>query len=189
MRLSGGGYRLSLTCLAAQDCPLPGGEWGKSGAAPSPLPHGERTVCEANQVRESQERAPRALLIERMIPHPAAELIIGVTHDPTFGPVMTIGTGGVLAQLLQDTATLLLPSSEAAIRAALQSLQLYPLLTGYRRRPEADIEAAVAVIQGIARFAEANAETLEEMDINPLIVCENGHGAWIADALIVERRP
>ena len=182
-------FSLPPTRFAAQTALSPKGRG--EGAAPgfSPLPAGERTVCEANQVRESQERAPRALLIERMIPHPAAELIIGVTHDPIFGPVMTIGTGGVLAQLLQDTATLLLPSSEAAIRAALQSLQLYPLLTGYRRRPEADIEAAVAVIQGIARFAEANAETLEEMDINPLIVCENGHGAWIADALIVERRP
>jgi acetate---CoA ligase (ADP-forming) len=130
-----------------------------------------------------------SLLIERMIQRPAAELIVGVTHDPVFGPVMTIGTGGVTAELLQDTITLLLPASETDISAALQSLKLHPLLTGYRGRAKADIEAAINVIQGIARFAEANAATLEEMDVNPLIICENGHGAGIADALIVERRP
>jgi acyl-CoA synthetase (NDP forming) len=128
-----------------------------------------------------------ALLIERMIAHPAAELIIGITSDPIFGPVMTVGSGGVLVELLADTAAVLLPASGADIRAALKSLNLYPLLDGYRGRPVADIEAAVAVIAGIARFAEENAHAIEEMDINPLIVCENGHGAWIADALIVER--
>ena len=123
------------------------------------------------------------LYVERMVNGGIAELIVGVTRDPLFGPVMTVGTGGVLVELLKDSRTLLLPSSRADIEAALRSLQMFPLLDGYRGRPKADIAAAVDAIAAIAEFALANAGTLEELDVNPLIVCENG--AWVADALMV----
>ncbi|MEO4000541.1 acetate--CoA ligase family protein [Mesorhizobium sp. CAU 1732] len=125
------------------------------------------------------------LYVERMVAGGVAELIVGVTRDPLFGPVMTIGTGGVLVELLQDSVTLLLPSSRGDIDAALRSLRLFPLLDGYRGRPKADVDAAVDAIAQIADFALANAGRLEELDINPLIVCEIGHGAWVADALLV----
>jgi acyl-CoA synthetase (NDP forming) len=106
-------------------------------------------------------------------------------RDPLFGPVMTVGSGGVLVELLQDTATLLLPASREEIEAALRGLKLFPLLDGYRGRPKADLEAAIDAILGIAAFALDNAEAIEELDINPLIVCRQGKGAWIADALMV----
>ena len=123
--------------------------------------------------------------VERMIEDAVAELIVGVTRDPLFGPVLTVGFGGVLVELLADTRTLLLPATRAEIEAALRSLQLFPLLDGYRGRPKADLAAAIAAIELIARFAVENAEKLVEMDINPLIVCETDKGAAIADALIV----
>ena len=125
------------------------------------------------------------LYVERMIEGGVAELIVGVTRDPLFGPVMTVGSGGVLVELLKDSATLLLPATAGEIETALRGLKLFPLLDGYRGRPKADVAAAVRAIQGIAGFAAANAPRLEELDINPLIVCAEGKGAFIADALMV----
>lgn len=126
------------------------------------------------------------LYVERMVTGGIAELIVGVTRDPLFGPVMTVGTGGVLVELLKDSATLLLPSSRDEIDAALRSLKMFPLLDGYRGRTKADVAAAADAIAKIADFALANADRLEELDVNPLIVCEQG--AWVADALMVFNR-
>jgi acyl-CoA synthetase (NDP forming) len=123
------------------------------------------------------------LYVEKMVSGGIAELIVGITRDPLFGPVMTVGTGGVLVELLKDSVTLLLPSSRDDIETALRSLKMFPLLDGYRGWPKADVPAAIDAILGIADFALANANALEELDINPLIVCEKG--AWAADALMV----
>lgn len=131
----------------------------------------------------------RCLLVEEMIAGSAGELIIGILRDPQFGPVMTIGSGGVLVELLQDTRTVLLPASRAELEAALRSLRLFPLLDGYRGREKADVDAALDVLQAIARFAEEYGSAIVEMDINPLIVCESGKGAFIADALMVLEEP
>ena len=125
------------------------------------------------------------LYLERMVPGGVAELIVGITRDPLFGPVLTLGSGGVLVELLADTATLLLPASRAAIEAGLRGLKLFPLLDGYRGRARADLDAAITAVEGITRFALTHADRLVELDINPLIVCGTGKGAWIADALIV----
>lgn len=125
------------------------------------------------------------LYVERMVSGGIAELIVGITRDPIFGPVMTVGSGGVLVELLKDSATLLLPATRADIEAALRGLKLFPLLDGYRSRPKADVGAAVEAIARIADFAVANAGAIEELDVNPLIVCAEGQGAWIADALLV----
>ncbi|MBN9076055.1 MAG: acyl-CoA synthetase [Rhizobiales bacterium 65-79] len=125
------------------------------------------------------------LYVEAMVAGGVAELIVGLTRDPLFGPVMTLGSGGVLVELLQDSVTLLLPAGREEIEAALRGLKLFPLLDGYRGRPKADLEAAIDAILGIASFALENAEAIVELDINPLIVCRQGKGAWIADALLV----
>ena len=125
------------------------------------------------------------LYVERMVEGGVAELIVGVTRDALFGPVMTVGTGGVLVELLKDSATLLLPASREEVEGALKSLRLYPLLDGYRGRAKADVSAAVDAILAISRFVQERAGTIEELDVNPLIVCGEGKGAWIADALLV----
>lgn len=125
------------------------------------------------------------LYVERMVLGGVAELIVGITRDPLFGPVMTVGSGGVLVELLKDSATLLLPARRGDVEAALRGLKLFPLLGGYRGRPKADLDAAIDAVLGVAAFAVAEAETIEELDINPLIVCGKGQGAWIADALLV----
>ena len=150
--------------------------------------HGAVRLClgDAESVRAAArdlEGLGSGLYVERMVEGGVAELIVGVTRDPLFGPLMTIGSGGVLVELLKDSATLLLPASRHDIQAALAGLKLFPLLTGYRGRKPADLAAAIAAIEGIAAFAMRHA--VEELDINPLIVAAEGQGASIADALLV----
>ncbi len=123
--------------------------------------------------------------VERMVVNGVCELIVGITHDPLFGPVMTIGSGGVFVELLQDSVTLLLPVTHEQIDTALRSLKMFPLLDGYRGRPKADVEAAVSAIARIADWIALTRNEIDELDINPLIICAEGEGAWVADALIV----
>ena len=67
----------------------------------------------------------------------------------------------------------------------MRGLKLFPLLDGYRGRAKADLTAAVEAIAGIGAFALAQGGALVELDVNPLIVCRAGEGAWVADALMV----
>ena len=85
---------------------------------------------------------------------------------------------------MADQATTRRISYRAAVREAMGNLNVSQVMTGYRGRPPGDIDAAVAAILAVAAFAEARAETLVELDINPLIVCAAGKGAVAADALI-----
>jgi acetyl-CoA synthetase len=124
------------------------------------------------------------LLVEKMVSDAVAELLVGVTRDPELGLLMTVGAGGVSAEVLGDTVSLLLPATLAEIRSAILSLRTAPLLLGYRNRPLADLDAAVASALAIARYAEANVDTLEELDVNPLLVRPEGRGAVAVDALI-----
>ncbi len=140
-----------------------------------------QAVREAAEILES---VGNGLLVERMIQSCAVELIVGVTKDPVAGLLMTLGAGGVLVELLNDSASLLLPATEADIGAALRQLKCAPLLTGYRGKPPGDVDAAVRAIRLIADFAVAHADSIVELDVNPLIVGHVGHGASAADVLL-----
>ncbi|HEX6015223.1 MAG TPA: acetate--CoA ligase family protein, partial [Geminicoccaceae bacterium] len=113
-----------------------------------------------------------------------AELIVGVSRDPQLGLCLVVGAGGVLVELLDDRALLLLPTTEEAVRAAVLGLRATPLLQGFRGRPAGDIEAAVTAALAVARFAQAHADRLAELDVNPLIVRPAGKGAVAADVLV-----
>jgi acyl-CoA synthetase (NDP forming) len=124
----------------------------------------------------------RGFLAEEMVTGAIAELIVGVTRDATGLMLLTIGAGGVLAELIADSASLILPVDDVEIRAALGRLRIHALLAGHRGRPAADMGAVVAAIRAIAAFAEAHAGRLAEVEVNPLIVTPAG--AVAADALI-----
>jgi acyl-CoA synthetase (NDP forming) len=127
------------------------------------------------------------LYVERMVPSALAEIIVGVTVEPPFGPVMTLGSGGVLVELLRDTATLLLPARREEIEAALMSLKSAPLLAGYRGRPRGDLAAAIQAIEAVQSLVLAQPDSIVERENNPLIVSAAGDGAFAADALVVRR--
>ncbi|MEO0937558.1 MAG: acetate--CoA ligase family protein [Pseudomonadota bacterium] len=111
----------------------------------------------------------RDALIEEMVTDGVAELLVGVTRDPAHGFVLTLGAGGVLTELMADTASLLVPAPEHAVRSALSGLRIALLLAGYRGKPAADISALVATIMAVQDFVVAHAGALEEVEINPLI--------------------
>ncbi len=145
------------------------------------------SLCDGASVeRAAADLGPlgRGLMVERMVEGGVAELVCGIRLDAQFGPVLTLGAGGVLVELVRDSATLLLPASRGEIEAALRSLRLFPLLDGYRGRRRADVAAAVEAIAALADLAMASAGEIMELEINPLIVCGAGEGAWIADALM-----
>jgi acyl-CoA synthetase (NDP forming) len=89
-----------------------------------------------------------------------------------------------MAEVLRDVAVLLLPVERSDIVNALRSLRLWPLLEGFRGRPAADIDAVAKAVLAVQRFAMDHLDTLEELDINPLMVRARGQGAVAADALI-----
>jgi len=125
-----------------------------------------------------------SVLVERMVSGCIAELIVGVARDAVLGPYLVIGSGGILAELVGDTATLLLPATRSEIATALDFLRVAKLLRGFRSKPPGDIEAALDAIEGIQRFAMANLATLHELDVNPLMVRAAGQGAVAADVLM-----
>ena len=124
------------------------------------------------------------LYLETMVQNPILELLVGVLHDAQFGLVMTIATGGVMVEVFQDSQTLLLPFDKSDAERALQNLRSAALFNGFRGRPKADFDVAVKTIMQIMEFAIDHKGQLNELDINPLIVCEQGHGAVAADVLI-----
>ncbi|MDK3075054.1 acetate--CoA ligase family protein [Sedimentitalea sp. JM2-8] len=123
-----------------------------------------------------------SFLVEEMIGDGVVELIVGVTRDPAHGFVLTLGAGGVLAELLQDTVSLLVPSSDAQVAAALSRLKCARLLSGYRGRPAADTGAILQAVNAIQSYVIANADTVSEVEVNPLICVPDR--AIAVDALI-----
>ena len=123
-------------------------------------------------------------LVEQMVRGALAELLVGVQRDPQFGLTLTLGAGGVFVELLRDSVTLLLPLTRADLLQALQTLQMWPMVTGYRGRAHGDVEALLDAIQAILAFAAAYADRLLELDVNPLLVLPVGRGVLAVDALI-----
>lgn len=120
-------------------------------------------------------------LAEEMVTGSVAEVLIGLTRDPVYGVTLTLGMGGVAAELLADTVTLVLPVTDDMVADALRRLRLWPLLNGYRGRPKADVAALIAGVQKLVALMQRDA-SLEEIEINPMILRENG--AVAVDALI-----
>jgi acetate---CoA ligase (ADP-forming) len=141
-------------------------------------------LSDADAVAEAAGRMPvgQGFLVERMVGGAVAELILGVVRDPAHGLALTIGAGGVLAELMADTATLMMPATEEEIRAGIGGLRAAPLLRGFRGRTPGDVDAVVRAVMAVQAFAVANADRLLELDVNPLIVTPSG--AVAADALV-----
>ncbi len=126
-----------------------------------------------------------ALLVEAMVTDAVAELIVGVGRDPALGLYLLMGSGGILVELTADRKILTMPAARDDIARALGSLKAGVLLKGYRGKPEGDIEAAIDAVLAVQGYALAQADSLLELDVNPLMVRPGGLGALAADALIV----
>ena len=176
------GYPLVLKAVSAQ---LP--HKTEAGAVALNLKDGAALTDALEKMRASiADYAPQVpfdqVLLEPMASAPLAELIVGIKRENDFGLALVIGAGGILVELLKDSRSLLLPTTDGAIRAALLSLRSAALLQGFRGREAADLEALVAAIRAVADYACENADQLLELDVNPLLV--GAHGTTAVDALI-----
>ncbi len=129
------------------------------------------------------------LLIEKMAPRGGTELMVGVTRDPVFGHVMTFGLGGIYVEVLRDVTRRMLPIGPRDAAAMVREIRSFALLDGARGRPKADLAALEALLLRVSEFVVANADRIEEMDLNPVWVGAVGEGALPLDAVIIERVP
>lgn len=143
-----------------------------------------RTPADAQEAAERLSKLSDSLLVEEMVGDGVAEMLVGMTVDPQFGQVLVVGAGGILTELLRDTATLLPPFTAPSIEAAIRRLKVAKLLAGFRGKPAGDIPALVSTVLACTEYAKANLSSLLELDINPVIVRPAGLGAVAVDALI-----
>lgn len=133
-----------------------------------------------------QGLATPAVLLQPMIGK-GVEIMAGIKVDPLFGPLVLVGLGGVLVEVLEDVAVDLAPVTEAQAMAMLQRLKAKRLLDGYRGAPGVDLAELARVIAALSDFAADHADRIAECDINPLI--GNGRRIVAVDALIVKKPP
>src|SRR5262249_5839506 len=131
-----------------------------------------------------ESRLGSAAIVEPMAPR-GIELSFGMTTDPQFGPVLMIGAGGTLVEILRDRICFLPPIGTATARRLIDRLAVRPLLGGFRAGRPADIDALATALSRFSMLVAALAGGLAEIDINPVIVSEKGCVA--VDALVVSR--
>ncbi len=117
---------------------------------------------------------------------PGTELALGITRDPALGPLVVVGAGGTLVELLADRAVALPPLTEPQAAALLGELRVAALLAGARGAPPADLRAVVRAIVAVAELAADLGDEVEALDVNPLIC--GPRGAIAADALVIGRQ-
>jgi acetate---CoA ligase (ADP-forming) len=112
------------------------------------------------------------------------EVIVGAHLDPLFGPMIVVGTGGVLVELVKDVACRLLPVGPQDARAMVGELKVATLLAGFRGRPAADLDALIAAICGLSDFYLDHRHLMTDCEVNPLIVLRNGEGVRAVDVRV-----
>ena len=115
------------------------------------------------------------------------ETILGVQDDPTFGPVVMFGLGGIFVETLKDVAFRVAPFEDDEAHRMMREMKGFPLLEGVRGHPRCDLDALAAALAALSRFAAAHAGALESAELNPVLVFAEGHGLVALDALIVTK--
>ncbi|MFQ6196825.1 acetate--CoA ligase family protein [Streptomyces sp. NPDC000405] len=144
------------------------------------------TYRELTEIARYEELPLDGVLVCQLVGQ-GVEMTVGITHDPLFGPTVTVGLGGVLVEVLDDTAVRVPPFGEDHARAMLGELRGRALLDGVRGAPPTDVDALVETVLRVQRMALELGDGLAGLDVNPLVVLERGQGAVALDALAVCR--
>lgn len=149
----------------------------------------EREAREAfgTLVERAKAHLPEAVIwgaqVQEMVNN-AREIIIGLNRDPQFGPVIMFGLGGIYVEVLRDVAFRVAPLSRPQAQQMVASIRSYKLLTGVRGQPPADLDAVVDTILRVAQLVVDFPE-IAELDVNPLLVREQGQGAVAVDMRLI----
>lgn len=136
-------------------------------------------------IASAKQHVPDATIdgvaVQRM-EKPGIEVIVGMTKDPQFGPVLMFGLGGVLVEVLKDVAFRVVPINERDARQMVHEIKGYPLLEGYRGHDPADVARLEQLLIKVSQFIEQHPE-VAELDLNPVFAYKDG--ALAVDARIV----
>jgi acetyltransferase len=139
-------------------------------------------------VTENARRAKPDACIEgvtvQAMARPGREVIVGVVRDPQFGPLVMFGSGGVYVELLKDVSFRLAPVARGEAQAMIEETLAGKLLAGLRGQPPADKSAVADVIVAVSQLVAADGRIME-LDINPLVVYDEGQGAVAVDVRVV----
>jgi acetate---CoA ligase (ADP-forming) len=135
----------------------------------------------ASAKRHAPDAAIDGVLVQRMAPK-GQELIIGMVNDPTFGPIMMLGAGGTTVELYNDVVHAPAPLDEAEATRMILALKSAPLLTGFRGALQTDLAPIARLIAALSRAAFTLDDQVQDFELNPVIVHQNG--LTIADAII-----
>jgi acyl-CoA synthetase (NDP forming) len=138
------------------------------------------------QIQESAVKASASGDIVYQLQHQAVaatELLVGLVRDPVFGPAMLVGAGGIFAEVLDDVSVRPLPVTRLDAEEMLGALRCYPLLTGVRGRPAADIGRIVNLLLAVSAAAGDAASGIVELDLNPVIA--GPEGAIVVDSVVI----
>ena len=144
-----------------------------------------REAFETIRARLAQDHnlaAMEGVLVQSMMLD-GIELMIGVTHNSLFGPLIAFGLGGIHVEILGDVCFRITPLSDCDAAEMVHSIKGYRLLTGYRGHPPADVAAIEQVLLRISRLVE-EIPVIRELDLNPVLALPPGQGCWIVDARI-----
>jgi len=150
--------------------------------SPAEVETAARQVLE-NATRNCPHAAIDGILVQEMVAD-GVELILGMTYDAQFGPLIVCGAGGVTVEVFKDAAVLLPPFERQDVTAALAGLKVSKLLDGFRGAPPRDVDALIECCQRFAEFVVATDGRFAAIDLNPVFVCARGGGVRIADALM-----
>ena len=151
----------------------------------------ELKLADADAVRAAYDRIAKAVktagaAMQGVSVQPMAksgtEVIVGMTKDPQFGPVLMFGLGGVMVEVLKDVAFRIVPLEPRDATQMIHEIKGFPVLEGYRGAPAADLSALERIIMSLSSFAEAHPE-VQELDLNPVFAYADG--AIAVDARIV----
>jgi acetyltransferase len=140
---------------------------------------GAATALATAFARSMPDAPLEGLLVQEMVE--GIEIIVGAHTDALFGPMITVGAGGILVELVRDVAFRLLPVAPGEVRAMIGELKAAKLLAGFRGAGAADTEALVAAICGLADLYLDHRHLLNDLEVNPLIVLPQGKGVRAVD--------
>jgi acetyltransferase len=135
--------------------------------------------------RHAPEAALEGILIQQMVSSEAVEVILGISRDPSFGPVVALGMGGLLVELLKDICIQLPPIDFDDVYAMISRLKGRDLLQGFRGRDSADVDALAHAVVQVGRMAIELKDVLFSLDLNPLMVLP-GKGGVVAVDMVLE---
>ncbi len=127
------------------------------------------------------------VLVQKMAPKGAVEVVVGAIRDPVFGPAVMFGLGGIFIEVFKDVSFRVVPFSEQDAEEMIREVKAYKIIRGYRNIAPRDIDALIRIIMSVQSIMRENKE-INEMDLNPILSYEKGKGALAVDVRIILKK-